>query len=182
MAVKAFSAHYFLRQFRNSRRNGPLRHIIPHRDDQPPPYSNCQISGEGGAEIATPVEEEDGGGAQGERGGGSRHKRPWGLTLARFCRMSRPALGPSPRQPALVGAGLGRGGGDRRQAPPAQTRRTRRCQRGDAAADLRRGAAHLSGSRKTRLFPRFPYFHGSHRFRLPTLQCRCTSPCLKRRG
>eukprot|EP00094_Tigriopus_californicus_P006407 TCALIF_06171-PA protein Name:"Protein of unknown function" AED:0.08 eAED:0.08 QI:492/1/0.83/1/0.8/0.66/6/0/387 len=27
------------RQFRNSRRNGPLRYIIPHRDDQPPPYS-----------------------------------------------------------------------------------------------------------------------------------------------
>lgn len=27
------------RQFRNSRRNGHLRYIIPHRDDQPPPYS-----------------------------------------------------------------------------------------------------------------------------------------------
>ena len=30
---------FFLRQFRNSRRNGHLRYIIPHRDDQPPPYS-----------------------------------------------------------------------------------------------------------------------------------------------
>ena len=28
------------RQFCDSRRNGPLRFIIPHRDDLPPPYSN----------------------------------------------------------------------------------------------------------------------------------------------
>ena len=30
----------FRRQFRRARRDGPLRYIIPHRDDQPPPYAN----------------------------------------------------------------------------------------------------------------------------------------------
>lgn len=30
----------FSRQLRRARRDGPLRHIIPHSDDQPPPYSN----------------------------------------------------------------------------------------------------------------------------------------------
>ena len=28
------------RQFRRARRDGPLRYIIPHSDDQPPPYGN----------------------------------------------------------------------------------------------------------------------------------------------
>ena len=28
------------RQFRRARRDGPLRYIIPHADDQPPPYAN----------------------------------------------------------------------------------------------------------------------------------------------
>ena len=28
------------RQFRRARRDGPLRYIIPHSDDQPPPYAN----------------------------------------------------------------------------------------------------------------------------------------------
>ena len=28
------------RQIRQARRNGPLRYIIPHPDDLPPPYSN----------------------------------------------------------------------------------------------------------------------------------------------
>jgi hypothetical protein len=31
------------RQFRRARRDGPLRHIIPHSDDQPPPYSNYAL-------------------------------------------------------------------------------------------------------------------------------------------
>jgi hypothetical protein len=29
------------RNFWRSRRNGPLRYIIPYRDDQPPPYSQA---------------------------------------------------------------------------------------------------------------------------------------------
>ena len=39
----------WFRQFRNSRRNGPLRYILPHRDDQPPPYS--QYSQDNGGNI-----------------------------------------------------------------------------------------------------------------------------------
>ena len=30
----------FYRQIRQARRNGPLRYIIPHPDDLPPPYSH----------------------------------------------------------------------------------------------------------------------------------------------
>ena len=33
----------FSRQFRRARRDGPLRYIIPHSDDQPPPYSNYAL-------------------------------------------------------------------------------------------------------------------------------------------
>lgn len=41
------------RQFRHARRNGPLRFIIPHRDDLPPPYSQY---GPATSELAVPVE------------------------------------------------------------------------------------------------------------------------------
>ena len=33
------SFRYLCRQIRSARRNGPLRYIIPHPDDLPPPYS-----------------------------------------------------------------------------------------------------------------------------------------------
>ena len=36
MAIDSF----IFRQIRQARRNGPLRYIIPHPDDLPPPYTN----------------------------------------------------------------------------------------------------------------------------------------------
>ena len=38
MALPEFFIQF--RQIRQARRNGPLRYIIPHPDDLPPPYSN----------------------------------------------------------------------------------------------------------------------------------------------
>ena len=35
----------YTRNFWRARRNGPLRYIIPYRDDQPPPYSQANVAG-----------------------------------------------------------------------------------------------------------------------------------------
>ena len=40
MAIKCLIFTCIFRQFRRARRDGPLRYIIPHSDDQPPPYAN----------------------------------------------------------------------------------------------------------------------------------------------
>ena len=40
LEVQDLESLSIFRQFRRARRDGPLRYIIPHSDDQPPPYAN----------------------------------------------------------------------------------------------------------------------------------------------